>query len=164
MRLRDSVPVLCVPAFLLGACEPETSDACASVEELYRVTVDVGLREDADKSATAEDPQGRVLVTVHESSSVLSCSGDLVSVATPGADVVSQVPVWVDAAGFTVDVPSTLYPNAAEPPQLDMEVLLDENGNGRCDDGEPQAYAPVARVPRSRALVELVRRPCSFRF
>jgi hypothetical protein len=164
MRLRDSVPVLCVPALLLGACEPETSDACASVEELYRVVATVGLREaDDSKSAANAELQGAVLVSVFESSSVVACSGDLVSVSQPGAAVVAHAPVHLSAAGFTLDVPSTLYPNAAEPPRLGMDVLLDENGNGQCDDGEPHGFAAVEREAESNVHVELVRTPCTYR-
>jgi hypothetical protein len=134
------------------------------VEELYRVVATVGLREaDDSKSAVDSELQGAVLVSVFESSSVVACSGDLVSVSQPGGSVVSQAPIHLNAGGFALDVPSTLYPNATEPPGLGMDVLLDENGNGQCDDGEPHGVAALGREAESNVHVELVRAPCTFR-
>jgi hypothetical protein len=41
-----------------------------------------------------------------------------------------------------------------------LQVRLDENGNGRCDDGEPAAGAELQRSENVALQLELVRAAC----
>jgi hypothetical protein len=60
---------------------------------------------------------------------------------------------------FSLDVPTTTYP-MVHTPVLWLQVRLDENANGRCDDGEPAAGAELQRSENVALQLELVRAAC----
>jgi hypothetical protein len=163
MWLRRLAPLLVAPALLLAACEQGTDDACTPVQESYRVSASLSVHESVDaqgKMAEVEDPIGRVLASVTEDTSIISCGGGLVGQQTPGVELVSSVPVNVDETGFALTVNSTVYPELGDASALSLRVVLDENGNGRCDDGEPSGGSVLPRAARAHVSVELKRQPC----
>jgi hypothetical protein len=145
---------------LLAACEP-AGDACVCEEATYSVNALVSLNEEPT-ATKASTNAGRVLASVSESSSVVGCGDGLTTQVSPGRHLVSNQPVFVDAGGFTLRFSSSTYPEL-DSPALSLEVLLDENANGRCDDGEPSAQVPLERSLRSRVQVALMRSPCPVR-
>jgi len=150
---------------VLAACESagdSADDACACEEATYSVNAQVSLNEPASSSKASAEAQPRVLASVSESHSVVGCSDGLAREVSPGKDLVSNQPVFVDASGFTLRFSSSTYPMLGTP-ALHLHVLFDENANGRCDDGEPGAEVPLERSLHSRVQVALVRRPCPVR-
>ncbi|HEX6245053.1 MAG TPA: hypothetical protein VFZ61_29230 [Polyangiales bacterium] len=146
---------------VLTACQPESDAPCAMKEATYSVTAQVSLSDQVTERKTA-GVEPRVLASVWQSSTVTSCSGDLVSVTSPGAALVETRPVSVDSAGFTLRFSESLHPQL-DAPELGLEVLLDENGNGRCDDGEPSGQVAVPRSLRAHVRVELTPAACRLR-
>ena len=144
VTLRSSV----FPAALaLVGCLPTESEVPPPVETVTYSTPEIGgdcdferlvhhvsgevLRESAvDKTAVV---QGSLLVTVSESQSVVSCSEDLVTMATPGAEL-ARASFGLYSSSFALDVPAVVV--AGQHPTIRVRALLDENDNGRCDDGE----------------------------
>jgi hypothetical protein len=151
---------------VLAGCESagdSASDTCACEEATYSVNAQVSMDEDsASASKASTEAQPRVLASISESHSVVGCSEGLVREVSPGKDLVSNQPVFVDASGFTLRFSSSTYP-MLDTPALHLHVLFDENANGRCDDGEPGAEVPLERSLGSHVQVALVRRPCPVR-
>lgn len=152
-------------AVAVAACEHGPGDACVPEEATYSVTAQVSLDESVDQgpAKTTADPFQGVLATVSEASSISACGNGLASLQSPGTELVSNRPVAVDAAGFTLRFSSRFYPELQAPAPLALEVVLDENANGRCDDGEPSGHAPLQRALGSRVSVALTRGPCRVR-
>jgi hypothetical protein len=147
----------------LAACDEPGDAACVTREESYRVVTTVGLPEPTKTADEIPVTSARVLATVFEESSIISCGGGLVGVATPGHSLMSDVPVYIDAAGFTLDVHATVYPEMGPGSQLTLSLLFDENGNGRCDDGEAMASGRIDRAPHSTLSLSLAPGRCLFR-
>lgn len=153
--------IACTLLTFAACAEPGAgADPCAQRDESYRITTALTLPEPT-KSTDDEIPvtSARVLANVDEASSIIACDGKLVSEQTPGRALMSNVPVYIDAAGFTLDVRATVYPELGAR-ELSLSLLFDENGNGRCDDGEPMASTPIERVPHARLSLTLVRGRC----
>jgi hypothetical protein len=136
------------------------SAACTPEEHTYSVTTAVSFNEPSKSSAEVPLTQGRLLASVVESSSVIACANGIAQQVSPGRALLSNVPVSIDAAGFTLRVHSTVYPEVGAP-ALSLQLLFDQNGNGHCDDGEPRGTAAIERVPRSHLRVALVSGPCA---
>jgi hypothetical protein len=134
-------------ALALAGCLPTESEPPPPVEQVTYSTPEIGgdcgfervvhhvsgevLREGPlDKTAVA---QGSLVVTVSESQSVVSCSEDLVTLATPGADL-ATASFDVHSSLFALDVPAVVV--AGQHPSIRVRALLDINDNGQCDDGE----------------------------
>lgn len=143
----------------LCACEDAARAACEPKDETYRVAVTLSLPEPAKTSGEVPVEEGRVLATVTESNSVIACENGVATDVTPGRALLSNVPVYVDAAGFTLRVASTFYPELSASP-LSLLLLFDENANGQCDDGEPSASAPLERSAQSKLALALASAPC----
>lgn len=140
----------------LAACGDESSaDVCATREESYQVTVAVTTPTPTKSTDPGMVAMPRVLASVYEDSSISCVGAGLASVMWPGAELMSGVPVAIDAAGFTLNVHTIVYPDLlpdgpAAP--MGLTLLFDENGNGRCDQGELEASATIQRVPQSTVV------------
>jgi hypothetical protein len=104
------------------------------------------------------DLAGKLQVSVTPDRAIVACKDGLASEVTPAADVLSAT-LDMQNGSFSLDVPSTTYP-AVHAPVLWLEVRLDENGNGRCDDGEPAAGVELQRSENVSLQLELVRAAC----
>jgi hypothetical protein len=139
----------------LAACGDEQgADLCAPREESYQVTVAVTMPTATKRTEPGIVAIPRVLASVYEGSSLSCAGGGLVSMSWPGAELMTRVPVAIDAAGFTLDVHATVYPELLQGPAgaIGLSLLFDENGNGRCDEGELEASALIERVPQSTVI------------
>jgi hypothetical protein len=151
------------PLLLALACcgVSDESELCATRHESYRVTVSVRMLESSETTSepVEQAPAGRLLVSVSEDSSILSCGAGLVAEATPGTELISKLRVTAQTLPFALEIPATVYPEL-HTPELWMNVLWDENGNGACDDGEPTGVARVEREEDSHVQVVLSRQNC----
>jgi hypothetical protein len=161
MRLPGAAPlplVLCV----LAACGDDGAEICAARHESYHVSAALSVRDPekaAAEGAEAVAPlKGKLLVSVEQDRSILDCHDGLVSESYPAAPLLYTT-VALSGPSFTLDVPSTIYP-AIYVPMLWLSVRLDENGNGRCDDGEPAGIAELAREANASVQIELMHAAC----
>jgi hypothetical protein len=136
----------------LAACGDENGADCAPREESYQVTVAVTMPTATKSTEPGIVAVPRVLASVYEDSSLSCVGGGLASLSWPGAELVSGVPVAIDAEGFTLNVHTTVYPDLGSADPLRLTLLFDENGNGRCDQGELEARALIERVPQSTVI------------
>jgi hypothetical protein len=160
---------------LLGGieCGDRSGDLCTPAYATYHYEVHASLREPGKSAATSQGvdstaassvalSEGALRVRVFEGSSIVACSGDVATHATPGSTLFSKQ-LSARPEGVRIDLPQSFYPQLLEP-DLYLEVLLDQNANGRCDDGEPSG---TVSLPRSEELhevdIELVSGPCSYR-
>lgn len=174
MALRNSV----IPAaFAFAGCLASESEPPPSVEQVvYQTPVEGGACEveeivhrvrgavfsedieSGDKSALREERL--LLVTVAESSSVVDCGEDIVRIARPGAELVTAA-FDPGSESFALDVPADVI--GGHRPSIWVRALLDENGNGRCDDGEPVAAVEVDEGELGDLALALSRDGCPTR-
>jgi hypothetical protein len=148
---------------MLGACGDGGAEVCAPRSESYHVTAALRMREPAKSvtdsgEAEAVLPRGKLLVTVEQDRSIQGCHDGLVTESYPAQQLLSTT-IALDGSSFTLDVPSTFYP-AIYVPMLWLQVRLDENGNGHCDDGELAGVAELARDANVNLQLELVSAAC----
>jgi hypothetical protein len=145
-------PLLGVPLLLvLAACGDEGGDFCAERFETYHVRATLSLREpgkragdgSGDETSAARVSHGKLLATVLEDRSIISCKGDLVSEVSHPGHVLDEA-IELHEPSFSLDVSASHYP-AVHVPALWLRLQLDENDNGACDEGEPAALVPLAR-------------------
>jgi hypothetical protein len=159
MRLQQLVPLFVA----LAACGEAGDDVCVPRHDSYHVTATLSLREPG-KSAGGEDAgaatplSGKLQVTVTPDRAIMACKDGLASELTPASYVLDTTLDMRDGS-FSLDVPTTTYP-MVHTPVLWLQVRLDENGNGRCDDGEPAAGAELQRSENVALQLELVRAAC----
>lgn len=160
MRLLGTAPLL-LALSLLAACG-DGGDMCAARRESYHVNASLSLREPekaaAEGAEAAPAIQGKLLVSVEQDRAISNCHDGLISETFPAGSLMTTT---IDLAGpsFTLDVPSTTYP-AVYVPMLWLSLRLDENGNGRCDDGELAGFAELPRDPNVNVHVELIPAAC----
>lgn len=135
---------------------------CASRRETYHVNASLSLR-DPEKAAAegtelAPAIQGKLLVSVEQDRALSSCHDGLISETFPAGPLMTTA-VDLAGPGFALDVPSTIYP-AVYVPMLWLSVRLDENDNGRCDDGELAGFAELTRDSNVSVHVELMPAAC----
>ncbi len=156
-------PQLLVPLFVaLAACGEAGDDACAPRHDTYHVDATLSLREpgkSAGEGAAIAPLAGKLQVSVTPDRAIIACKEGLASEVTPAADVLNAT-LDMQNGSFSLDVPSTTYP-ALHAPVLWLEVRLDENGNGRCDDGEPAGGVELQRSENVSLQLELVRAACA---
>lgn len=152
MRLKHALPSLALIACACG----ERAATCATYDQTYRVRV--ALHVDPSGDATRPLP-GHVLASVSEESSVLACKEGVISTSSPGRMLLSPRAVPLEGAGFTLRLSANTYAQAPVS-SLRLQVLVDENENGRCDDGEPLGEAALARAAQSHVQLTLHRAPC----
>ena len=109
---------------------PEIGGDCALEHFVHHLAGQVVRQDSADKSAVA---QGSLLVTVSESQSIVSCTEDLVTMSTPGAEL-ATASFDLYRTSFALDVPTVVV--AGQHPAIRVRALLDVNDNGLCDEGE----------------------------
>jgi hypothetical protein len=157
MRLRVAAVLL----VSLAACG-DGGDVCAARHENYRVHATLSMREPgksaSENGADASQLSGKLSVSVTPDRAITSCRDGVVSETTPALSLLDTKLEMRDGT-FTVDVPSTTYP-AIYTPALWLGVHLDENGNGRCDDGEPAGGVELTRAEHAEVHLELVRAAC----
>ena len=156
-------PQLLVPLFVaLAACGEAGDDMCAPRHDSYHVDATLSLREPgktAGEAAAAVPLAGKLQVSVTPDRAIVACRDGLASEVTPASDVLNAT-LDMQNGSFSLDVPSTTYP-AVHTPVLWLEVRLDENGNGRCDDGEPAGGVELQRSENVSLSLELVRAACA---
>lgn len=113
------------------------------------------LRPTPQKGAAS----GHLLASVSESSSVIACNNGVAQQAIPGRALLRQQRVDSSSGTFRLRVPATVYPRVGSSNAV-LQLLLDDNDNGRCDDGEPHASTVIERAPRSAVRIELLRNAC----
>lgn len=106
--------------------------ACQVQDVTYHVHGSVTSDATRDKSSVSVRG-GTLLVTVAESSSVVSCGEDIVRVASPGAELETAA-FEAGTESFTFDLPGTII--GGQRPSLWVQALVDSNENGQCDEGE----------------------------
>lgn len=158
MRLRLVVPLL----LALASCGDAGDDVCAARHDSYRVHATLSMREpgkSAGEDAAGVSPlAGKLSVSVTPDRAIVACKDGLISETTPALSLLDTKLDMRDGA-FTLDVPTTTYP-AIYTPALWLGVHLDENDNGRCDDGEPAGGVELQRSENVDVHLELVRAAC----
>lgn len=98
-----------------------------------------------------------MLVTVAESQSVVDCRSDIVRIATPGAELVTQA-LESFSDSFSLDVPNVII--GGQRPSIWVGAVLDENDNGECDPGELSGSAEVSDSELGELAIELSDEGC----
>lgn len=102
---------------------------------------------------------GTMLVTVAESQSVIDCRADIVRVATPGAELVTQA---VQGESFALDVSNVVI--GGQRPSIWVGAVLDTNDNGECDPGELSGSVEVSDDELGDLAIELADEGCPGRY
>lgn len=134
---------------------PEIGEACEVEQVVHHVRGEVLPAGAVDKTAVA---QGALVLTVSETSSVVSCTDDLVTLATPGAELASAS-FSASSTSFAFDVPSRVV--GGQRPTFRIAALLDENDNGVCDDGELAGDVVVDDAGLGALAIALSRDHCT---
>jgi hypothetical protein len=172
VSLRNSV----VPAALAFAgCLPSESQPPPALEQVtyqtqqeggdcqvqhvsYQVQGDLYRAGDSELTINKSSTRpGSLLVTVAEDSTVVSCSGDSVRVASPGAELATHS-LPVDATTFSFTLPGVII--GGQQSMLWVHALLDANDNGDCDPGELSGSADVAAHELGNIAIELSDQGC----
>ena len=172
MSLRNSV----VPAALAFAgCLPSESQPPPALEQTtyqtqeeggdcqvqhvsYQVQGDLYRARDSELTINKSSVRpGSLLVTVGEDTSVVSCTGDSVRVASPGAELASHA-LPIDATKFSFAVPGVVI--GGQQSMLWVHALLDANDNGECDPGELSGSADLAVSELGNIAIELSDEGC----
>ena len=175
MSLRNSV----VPAALAFAgCLPSESEPPPALEQTtyqthgdggdcqvqhvsYQVHGDLYRAGDSELAINKSSTRpGSLLVTVAEDSTVLSCTGDSVRVASPGAELATHS-LPTDATSFSFAVPGVII--GGQQSMLWVHALLDANDNGECDPGELSGSADLAANDLGNIAIELSDEGCASR-
>jgi hypothetical protein len=98
-----------------------------------------------------------MLVTVAESQSVVDCRSDIVRIATPGAELVTQA-LASFSDSFTLDVPNVII--GGQRPSIWVGAVLDTNDNGECDPGELSGSLQVTDSELGDLAIELSDEGC----
>lgn len=158
MRVWLGVPLL----LSLAACGDAGDDVCAARHDNYRVHATLSMREPAKSAGEVASETaplaGKLSVMVTPDRAIVACKDGLATETAPAASLLDTKLDMQDGS-FTVDVPTTTYP-AIYTPALWLGVHLDENGNGRCDDGEPAGGIELQRGDNVDVHLELVRSAC----
>ncbi|MDB4976113.1 MAG: hypothetical protein JWN48_4454 [Myxococcaceae bacterium] len=175
VTLRNSV----VPAALaLAGCLPSESEPPPAVSQTtYQTELQGGeckveqvvyeihgsvypVPSDAHALNKSSSPAGSLLVTVGESTSVVSCGVDSVRVASPGAELTNHA-FSSDASEFSLTVPGVII--GGQRPELWIQALLDSNDNGECDEGELSGSVNLAASELGDMAIELSDEGCPAR-
>jgi len=165
MLLQRVAPLLLV---LVACADADEDGTCREQGETYHVVARVSMHE-PDKSAgeagVAQQPEtqvpaGKLLVTVSQDHDITFCGDGLAAVSTPARDLMTNQAVARIDDGFSVDVHASFYPDIYVPSGYWLDVLLDENGNGGCDEGEPRGGSALGRSAEAQLSIELKRGPC----
>jgi hypothetical protein len=132
---------------------PEEGGACEVERVRYQLHGTITAHPTHDKSRTSIAP---LLVSFSETTSVVHCDEDLMRVATPGAELDSKAfapDFAADTQEFTFEVPGAVI--GGHRPSFYVRALVDENDNGRCDDGELVGFAELTDAELGNIAIEL---------
>lgn len=172
VSLRNSV----VPAALaLAGCLPSESEPPPALEQTtyqtqaeggecqvqhvtYQLQGDLYRVRDSELTINKSSVRpGSMLVTVAEDSTVVSCLGDSVRVASPGAELATHA-LPIDATTFSLSVPGVVI--GGQQSMLWVHALLDANDNGDCDPGELSGSADLSISELGNIAIELSDQGC----
>jgi hypothetical protein len=124
------------------AASSDDSELCQSEEVIAQVRGEVALPEAAQKSAGSS----ALWLTVYGPASH-ECAGEYVVTTSPGSALVHT---QLDSSEFDVPVRYTTV-KGARAESYELWFVLDQNGNGACDDGE---LLGIGYTDESGALAE----------
>lgn len=141
-----------------GALEPSDGPDQASVESAAEAREP---EADGPSSARSALPTvARLVVSVYEDASYVSCEGDLIGSRVPGYTL--AVASRMVGPTLSLDVPLTRYRELGTPKTV-VDVRLDSDGKGDCDEDEPSGTAVFDPSHPGELVIELDSEGCPTR-